>query len=98
MPYTPVHLFLFEPESLYRRRHWIDNLVFSSDVALMVKSYGGRLSNISIVWKVTRGSAQRGKYGVGTDWSEQHDHIIAEKCWKNSLIKSKRWETPVQVH
>ena len=52
--YEPLHLADYEPEERYQRRHWIDKLHLSVDVAFMKKSYGGRIGNINIIWKVDR--------------------------------------------
>ena len=52
--YEPMHLADFEQEDRYKRRHWIDNLHVSCDIALMKKSYGGRMGNINVIWKVNR--------------------------------------------
>ena len=65
-PYTPLHLSDFEPESRYERRHWVDSLVFRHDVAVMKKSYGGRVPNINIVWKVVHDTAHETNMGKVT--------------------------------
>ena len=52
--YEPLHLADYEPEERYQRRHWTDKLHLSTDVAFMKKSYGGRIGNINIIWKIDR--------------------------------------------
>ena len=52
--YEPLHLADYEPEDRYQRRHWIDQLHLSIDVAFMKKSYGGPIGNINVIWKIDR--------------------------------------------
>lgn len=50
--YEPLHLAEFEPKERYERRHWSDKLSLKFPIAIMKRHYGGRLGNISIIWKV----------------------------------------------
>lgn len=52
--YAPLQLAEFEPEERYKRRFWVDDLCVSSDIAFMKKSYGGKVGNINVIWKVDR--------------------------------------------
>ena len=51
--FEPFHKVMFEPESHYKRRHWLSNLQVKFPVAIMTQQYGGNIENIKVMWKVT---------------------------------------------
>ena len=51
--FEPLHIDMFEPESRYKRRHWLSNLQLKFLVAMITRQYGGNIGNINIMWKVT---------------------------------------------
>ena len=44
--YEPFHIGMFEPESRYKRRHWLTNLKLKFPVAMMTRQYGGNIGNV----------------------------------------------------
>ena len=51
--FEPFRIGMFEPESCYKRRHWLSNLQLKFPVGMMTRQYGGNIRNINIMWKVT---------------------------------------------
>ena len=51
--FEPFHIGMFEPESCYKRRHWLSNLQLKFPLGMMTRQYGGNIGNINIMWRVT---------------------------------------------
>ena len=48
--FQPFHTGMFDPESHYKRRHWLSNLKLKFTVAMMTQQYGGNIGNITDIY------------------------------------------------
>ena len=52
--FEPFHIGMFNPESRYKRKHWLSNFQLKFPVAMMTRQYESNIGNINIMWKVTK--------------------------------------------